>query len=85
MMYQYDKGDKVKFVGCTKEQINWGNNDDPKKLLRKEEIYIIDNVDVHKYHTKLELQGVKGMFNSVCFIPIDKPNYGIVKRSKHKK
>ena len=85
MIYQHHKGDKVKFVGCTKEQIDWGNNDDPKNLLHEKEIYIIDDIDVHKSHTKLTLQGIKGSFNSVCFIPIDKPNYKNDKRSKHKK
>ena len=61
------KGDKVKFLGCSEEQINWGNNDDPNKLLFVGDKYIIDKVEVHSYHTKLTLRGVSGRFNSVCF------------------
>jgi len=84
-MTQYDVGDRVKFVGCSKEQINWGGNDDPKRLLREDNIYIINKIEAHTYHTKLMLEGVKGRFNSVCFIPMDKPNYGLVKAPRSKK
>jgi hypothetical protein len=61
------KGDKVKFIGCSKEQIDWGNNDDPNKLLFVGDKYIIEKVEIHSQHTKLTLRGVSGRFNSVCF------------------
>ena len=63
-------GDAVEFLGCSKEQINWGNNDDPY-MLEKGKCYIVEEVEVHRSHTKLKLQGIEGMFNSVCFIDID--------------
>jgi hypothetical protein len=66
-MEELHKGDTVKFVGCSKEQINWGNNDDPNKLLFVGDKYVIEKVEVHSQHTKLTLRGVYGRFNSTCF------------------
>jgi len=63
-------GDVVEFLGCSKEQINWGSNDDPH-MLNKGKCYIVEAVEVHRQHTKIKLQGIEGMFNSVCFIDID--------------
>jgi hypothetical protein len=63
-------GDVVEFVGCSKEQINWGNNDDTKNLNIGNR-YIIEGVEVHRSHTKIKLQGIVGMFNSVCFVDVD--------------
>ena len=60
-------GDLVKFIGCSKEQINWGSNDDPNKCLFVGNTYFVEKVDVHSQHTKIELRGVYGRFNSVCF------------------
>ena len=60
-------GDKVKFTGCTKEQIQWGNNDDPNPSLRLNDLYYVDGVEIRSQHTKLELKGINGRFNSVCF------------------
>jgi len=61
-------GDKVLYIGCSKEQINWGNNDTPYMLILGRE-YIISNVKVHSQHTKVQIQGVDEnfWFNSVCF------------------
>jgi len=61
------KGDKVKFLGCSPEHINWGSNDDPNKLLFVGDKYIIEKVEIHSQHTKLTFRGVSGRFNSVCF------------------
>ena len=60
-------GDTVKFLGCTPEQIRWGNCDDPNKILFVGDQYYVEHVEVHSQHTKIELRGVKGKFNSVCF------------------
>lgn len=57
----------VKFLGCSKEQINWGKCDDPNPLLFVGDKYYVEHVYVHSQHTKIELRGVKGKFNSVCF------------------
>ena len=61
------EGDFVKFVGCTKEQIHWGNNTDPNDLLVHGGIYYVQQMIVKSSHTKLILRGVEGKFNSVCF------------------
>lgn len=60
-------GDHVKFIGCSKEQIQWGNNDDPNNLLFVGDKYYVERVEVRSQHTKLTLRGVPGRFNSVCF------------------
>jgi hypothetical protein len=60
-------GDKVIFVGCSVDQINWGSNDDPNEVLSIGAVYTISKVDVHSWHTKIYLEGFAGKFNSVCF------------------
>jgi len=66
-LIMFKEGDFVKFIGCSEEQILWGNNDDPNDILEINKTYKIINVDVHSYHTKLTLDGISGRFNSVCF------------------
>ena len=61
------EGDKVIFLGCNKEQILWGNNNDPNPILEKGKTYVVESVLVKSMHTKIELVGYKGKFNSVCF------------------
>ena len=60
-------GDQVKFIGCSKEQIAWGNNDDPNSILHLNDLYYVERVKIHSQHTKLELKGIRGKYNSVCF------------------
>jgi len=60
-------GDSVKFVGCSKEQIAWGNNDDPNTTLVINKVYTVSEVNIHSQHTKISLNGIVGRFNSVCF------------------
>ena len=60
-------GNYVRFLGCDQDQINWGGNDDPNPHLFVGDIYYVEHVYVHSQHTKIELRGVKGKFNSVCF------------------
>lgn len=59
-------GDKVKFTGCSKEQERWGGNDSTAKLTEGAE-YVVSDVEVHSWHTKIRLEGIDGRFNSVCF------------------
>lgn len=66
-MDEIRSGLTVKYIGCSQEQINWGNNDDPRDMLIIGDKYYIEHVEHHAYHTKIELRGVKGKFNSVCF------------------
>lgn len=61
------KGDVVKFLGCSREQIAWGNNDDPNPLLFVGDKYIVEHVEIHSQHTKIQIRGLRGKFNSVCF------------------
>jgi hypothetical protein len=65
--YNIKEGQYVKFVGCTREQVNWGNNTDPENLLVPGGIYYVEQVIIKSSHTKLILRGVGGKFNSVCF------------------
>ena len=62
------KGQKVKFLGCSDAQVKWGSNDSPKRLLVKGETYIVKDIEIHSFHTKVMLVGFKGkQFNSCCF------------------
>jgi len=61
------EGDYVKFVGCTREQVNWGNNTDPEDILVYGGVYYVQELIIKSSHTKLILRGVEGKFNSVCF------------------
>ena len=63
-------GDNVRFLGWTKEQVNWGNNDTPYMLIR-DRVYTITDVDIRSQHTKVQIKGVLGKFNSVHFQVID--------------
>jgi hypothetical protein len=60
-------GNTVKFLGCSREQVQWGNNTDPTGILIVGDKYYVEHVHVHSQHTKIELRGIKGKFNSVCF------------------
>jgi hypothetical protein len=71
-MTDFKIGDKVIYIGCSKEQINWGNCDDPKMFLIENTVqYIIKEVEVRSQHTKLTLEHIPAKFNSVCFKKYD--------------
>jgi hypothetical protein len=63
-------GDWVIFCGCTEEQSNWGNNDEPDMLVVGK-AYEIERIEPHMWHTKLKLVNIDGKFNSVCFRQLD--------------
>lgn len=67
IMAKIEVGDYVKYNGCTKEQIRWGNNDDPNDQLMINGTYYVTKVDIRSSHTKISLRGIQGRFNSVCF------------------
>ena len=67
MNHEFKVGDTVRFIGCSTEQIRWGNNDDPSRVCLLGNTYLVERVDVFSQHTKIELIGVNGRFNSVCF------------------
>ncbi len=62
-----EKNNIVEYIGCSQEQIRWGNNDDPTSYLIIGREYIIEKVDVRSQHTKIKLYNTMGWFNSVCF------------------
>lgn len=62
-----EKDDVVQFIGCSPEQVSWGNNDDPNPLLEIGTTYTVSSIEVHKQHTKVTIEGYPGRFNSVCF------------------
>ena len=64
---EHKEGMVVTFIGCTREQINWGGNTDPSGILKEGEEYIVTKIDERTAHTKLTLKDIKGRFNSVCF------------------
>ena len=67
-MTKIETGDVVEYIGCSKEQIRWGNNDDPERsflIVGRE--YIVTDVEVHSQHTKITVANKSGRFNSVCF------------------
>ena len=64
---------KIQYTGATKEQVQWGNNTDPRNILIEGCMYELDNVEVHSYHTKIALKGVKGWFNSASFTDPEDP------------
>jgi hypothetical protein len=63
----FNEGSLVKFIGCSKEQIQWGNNSDPTGVLEIGKIYKAIKVEVRSQHTKITLEGIPGRYNSVCF------------------
>ena len=60
-------GDRIKFISSSKDQVNWGSNNDPNEILNTDTIYEIEDVEVHSWHTKISIVGIKGKFNSVSF------------------
>lgn len=59
---------KMEYIGCIKEQVNWGGNDDPRDLLTVGSLYTVKKTEIHTWHTKIELEEFPGkFFNSTCF------------------
>ena len=60
-------GDRIKFISSSTNQVNWGSNIDPNLVCNTRDIYTVESVEVHSWHTKISLEGIKGKFNSVSF------------------
>ena len=59
---------KLKYLGnATNAQIRWGNHNDPRNLLEKNNMYDVDKIEIHSWHTKVFLKGYSGSFNSIWF------------------
>ena len=67
-MMRIKQGDCVMFIGSSREQVNWGGNDNPDDVLVRGKEYIVEQTEVHTSHTKLMLAGYEGKYNSVSFI-----------------
>jgi hypothetical protein len=64
----FGPGDTVVFTEQpSRDQINWGGNDDPEKFLTVGKSYRVRDVEIHSYHTKVFLEEIEGKFNSVSF------------------
>lgn len=61
------RGAKVKFIGTSDAQVNWGGCDDPRAVLKEGETYAVESTEVHSWHTKVSLIGVDGKFPSAAF------------------
>ena len=60
-------GTKVRFIGCSEDQHNWGSHTGNPQELVKGALYEVERTEVHTQHTKVFLVGHRGCFNSVCF------------------
>ena len=59
---------KVKYIGATETQIKFGSCENSIGVLKEGEVYEVETVETHSWHTKFHLKGYSGRgFNSVCF------------------
>ena len=65
--YPSDKIYKVKYIGASNDQVNFGGNDDPRGILLLNTVYEVAEFDVHSYYTKIKLVNTSGWFNDVSF------------------
>ena len=59
---------RVKFMGCSDAQANWGNCNDPRKDLFVGEQYEAEP-EIHSWHTKYWIHGTA--YNSACFEEVE--------------
>lgn len=58
---------RVKFIGCSDAQANFGRGADPRKYLKVGKIYNRVKKEIHSWHTLYYLESFDAPFNSVCF------------------
>ncbi len=63
----FNLGEKVIFQGGSNVAIQWGQSDDPRTVLTVGNIYEVEEVEVHRSHTRIYLIGIQGGFNSGVF------------------
>ncbi len=63
---------RVKYLGASDAQVNWGSNDDSRKVLVVGEVYEVTRQEVHSWHTKIGLVGIAGAFNDASFEYVEK-------------
>lgn len=67
---EWDGVEAVRYLGDpSAEQVRWGGNEDPIGVLTPGEIYPLERVVIHSWHTKIFLEGIDSGrgFNSVSF------------------
>lgn len=64
---RFGKSDKVTYTGCNDSQAKWGRGDDPRKVLVVGDKYVVQDIEIHSWHTVISLEGVDGHFNDTCF------------------
>lgn len=67
---EYHEATHVRYVEDPKDiQVNWGGCADPRGILTVGEVYPIERVTIHSWHTKIFLVGIDcgAGFNSVSF------------------
>lgn len=60
-------GETIRFAGASDAQVKWGSGSDPRPHMKEGDEFVIEDVEVHSWHTTVSLVGVPGRFNSVCF------------------
>ena len=66
-----DDRDRVIYTGSSSEQRTFGRYTGDWNLLQVGKEYTVVDKKVHDWHTEIMLRGVRGSFNSVCFIEAD--------------
>lgn len=76
--------DIVEFLGCSDDQVKFGGCDNPNNLLEIGGKYTVSDIEVHSWHTKIQLKGYTGKFNSVCFSEVTPTPTGLRELVKEK-
>lgn len=58
---------RVRYLGCTDDQVTYGGHDDPRRVLIVGEVYRVKSRTLRDWSTSVRLVGIQGQFNSVCF------------------
>lgn len=70
----YKIGDKVKCDNVDPRVQRYGYSNGDLGLLEIGKEYTVTLVEPHSWHTKIELEGVKGQFNSCLFEEVNNGN-----------
>jgi len=63
---------KVKFIGCSQDQVNYGSHDDPNGILEIGKVYSLLKVKKFALHVRYILEEFPDLgFNSACFEDIE--------------
>jgi len=78
-----EPGTMVKYLGTTDDQVRWASHDDPRGFLNIGQLYVVDHIDIHSWHSEVYLVGFEDKdFNSVCFEEVKEDKNGREEQSK---